>query len=1551
MPRRRIRRWVRRIGLGLAALTLVLVGALLAALFTETGTRFVVERGVSIYAGMIPGHASVESVEGTLAGGMTLHGVRLEDRHAQALVEVRSLELRIDPAALLAGSVAPGTIRIEAPRIHALEFDDGGFGDLGPEGPPEEAPPSLHHGPELPVDLVGRIEIVDGVVFAGPPGAPSPVVVVPELALDLVASGLEAHATLVGRASLPAAGLEIFHLFVELDWADPAARVQSVFVQTNAGDVTLESARLDLATEAFAVAQLEVDPDPQWLAERASWPTRGASVEIEAAGTTADFSVDVHATLVDGGSVAVGVFGAIAPELDLHAWIDAGLDDARVVGAPQLPALSIEAGVDAHGDPSIGTHAGLAVTCFGCAGDLGPLVLDAEGFAGGGGSWGFADVELRAADLRVDAGAVIDPNGVGGLTAELRIPALEALSPVLERFAPGLDLAGELAVDVACALVLDPRASSCHAALGLQRGRPVRRAELEVLAVVDDAIAIDVRELVVEARDARIELRRPTARLRYGQDRIAVDDFDVLVSNRSGAGRVELSGSASLTEPRNASAHLQVRNLAASAVNAFVPDLRARGRIDATLDLDGMLSAPNVVASVSGSGLGAKDLSFGNVDVSASYRDGRARARLELAGGDLGRARASADIPAVVDLAAGSVALHGGESAHAELDVEGFPLAVLRRFVDGVDTLTGEVGLSVDLGRSLQRPRVDAELSVSDASFDGKPLPNVAVEAVFVGDTLTANLVATHPSAFERVQLDARVPLTLNLARADARWRSEREHRIDLSVVGARVEHVRAWAPNVVAGGRVDLELGVHGSMLDPEIDGELHGAGLSYRERPIGDVAMSLRWADAMAEVDLHASGPALAGVGMEADVPITLSPARRQLQWHAERDHRIRVSINELLVEQALAWVPPAPGESTAPIAASGRLDAEVELDGPATAPIIALDTTLGDAVYARRDVGEVRLRADYGDGRVSATVDWEQAQRHAAQVRVEAPFLVDIAHGRYVWDREGDHHLRVEVPRIDRAMLDPFVDTGKVDATLALYVVGDGNAEAFDLDASLTGSLGAGSSRYPVRARFDASQDAQSLHMTLGPTATPWGKIVASTHLPVFGVIRGADWKSTSLEVDATLVELDLRAFAAFMPVEIQDVAGKLSANARVGGTLGAPDLDGRVNLRAGAATIVPARQRIERLELAAVLDNDSVDLTNLRFEAGDGSVHGRGGVTLREGEGLVGAIDLSVDDLPIRSPGLPRMAMSSKVATKVAMGRDDLAVEIRFAETQVDVYTSKITAGKPIATNENVLFVDFDDPQPHVAGAETRAGAPSRDTRVAIVLADPLRIVGPSVDMSWRGRIESDAKGTSGALTADKGTFDLLGNDFDVEHGAVTLPDDGSNRPFVDVVARADVDDVQIKATIRGKLPKPELILSSSPAMSQSEIFTVLVTGSSDTGSADQDEVEAKAASVLAAMSNPALQRHLDERLHVDRVGVGFGESTEQPILSVGKNVTKKVYAETQYHHNAPRRENRAELRVEYRFAKRWSVETFFGDAAAGGVDLFWGRAFDTPVRQR
>jgi hypothetical protein len=46
---------------------------------------------------------------------------------------------------------------------------------------------------------------------------------------------------------------------------------------------------------------------------------------------------------------------------------------------------------------------------------------------------------------------------------------------------------------------------------------------------------------------------------------------------------------------------------------------------------------------------------------------------------------------------------------------------------------------------------------------------------------------------------------------------------------------------------------------------------------------------------------------------------------------------------------------------------------------------------------------------------------------------------------------------------------------------------------------------------------------------------------------------------------------------------------------------------------------------------------------------------------------------------------------------------------------------------------------------------------------------------------------------------------------------------------------------------------------------------------------------------------------------------------------------------------PRRSNKIEARVEYEFKPHWSVETFFGDAAVGGLDVFWRKIFGSPKR--
>jgi autotransporter translocation and assembly factor TamB len=126
------------------------------------------------------------------------------------------------------------------------------------------------------------------------------------------------------------------------------------------------------------------------------------------------------------------------------------------------------------------------------------------------------------------------------------------------------------------------------------------------------------------------------------------------------------------------------------------------------------------------------------------------------------------------------------------------------------------------------------------------------------------------------------------------------------------------------------------------------------------------------------------------------------------------------------------------------------------------------------------------------------------------------------------------------------------------------------------------------------------------------------------------------------------------------------------------------------------------------------------------------------------------------------------------------------------------------------------------------------------------------------------------------------------------------------------------------------------------------LTLLLTGSTDANEADTQKVLAEAATLLVIAENPALANFVNKATGLDYVGVSFGETTNQPILTVGKHIDKRIYAETAYKHNAPIRQNRVEARIEYELAPRWTLETFFGDAAVGGVDVFWRKVFGKPT---
>src|SRR5690606_18815540 len=108
-------------------------------------------------------------------------------------------------------------------------------------------------------------------------------------------------------------------------------------------------------------------------------------------------------------------------------------------------------------------------------------------------------------------------------------------------------------------------------------------------------------------------------------------------------------------------------------------------------------------------------------------------------------------------------------------------------------------------------------------------------------------------------------------------------------------------------------------------------------------------------------------------------------------------------------------------------------------------------------------------------------------------------------------------------------------------------------------------------------------------------------------------------------------------------------------------------------------------------------------------------------------------------------------------------------------------------------------------------------------------------------------------------------------FHIDQGRVFLPADTKTvDPYLDLTANAHLPQADVTVKLRGRLSRPELHLSSQPALTEGQIFALLMTGSADTQESDPKKTQASAAGLLVNFSNPTLARFADQTLGIDRV---------------------------------------------------------------------------------
>lgn len=338
-----------------------------------------------------------------------------------------------------------------------------------------------------------------------------------------------------------------------------------------------------------------------------------------------------------------------------------------------------------------------------------------------------------------------------------------------------------------------------------------------------------------------------------------------------------------------------------------------------------------------------------------------------------------------------------------------------------------------------------------------------------------------------------------------------------------------------------------------------------------------------------------------------------------------------------------------------------------------------------------------------------------------------------------------------------------------------------------------------RSPVVLRWEAnSLTVERLHL-----ASRLGDLKVSGRMNPWGAI--------DLQVDG---RVPLAILPAFRP-EIREAAGTLTILGRIGGTAAAPRPVGEATIRGGMLQLHGRPDTLREIEARVLVSADGIRLTEATGTLGRGQVRASGdlaldgwrpaayrvvvngrNVSIAPFEGLQTAWDL---DLELVGQG-PRSLLRGE--GRLLQGR----------------YSGQINLLAMLLTRRSET------------AAETSPGIP---LRILLRLNDNLR-----VDTNW-ARLQAGGtlslEGTTadpillGSLESREGRMTFRKQRWTISSAAVRFVDPRRIDPILDVTGRAQIKDYDITLRLSGRPDELTFRFSSTPALTQEEILTLVTLG--------------------------------------------------------------------------------------------------------------------------
>ncbi|MES9942161.1 MAG: translocation/assembly module TamB domain-containing protein [Candidatus Thiodiazotropha sp. 6PLUC2] len=418
---------------------------------------------------------------------------------------------------------------------------------------------------------------------------------------------------------------------------------------------------------------------------------------------------------------------------------------------------------------------------------------------------------------------------------------------------------------------------------------------------------------------------------------------------------------------------------------------------------------------------------------------------------------------------------------------------------------------------------------------------------------------------------------------------------------------------------------------------------------------------------------------------------------------------------------------------------------------------------------------------------------------------------------------------------------------------------------------------------------------------------------------------DLKTQPVEGKITGAIENLTMVSSLLP-KLQNSSGNLAIDFDLAGMLAEPRLKGQAKLAGGASDIPELGIELRDINLLI----EAVELDKLKVtgevSSGKGRLSLQGTTLLNAAQGFPSEYKISGKDwLAVDIPEAEVQLSPNIVFTHQQKG-DELKGQIKVPYARLRPRELPQTA---VSVSSDMVVKQVE--QKH----QSKNDAPF-NAEIRLSLGKRVSFDGFGLRGNFTGNLLIiDEPGRPvlgrGRLGVVDGVYQAYGQDLKIERGYALFADSPVDNPGINVRAVREVDDVTAGLRVSGTLKKPNLDLFSTPAMSESDVLTYILTGRPP-GESSGQTVGLAAALKASGASN--LASELGRRFGLEEFRLDTGSTLEEAAFVAGTYLSPKLYV--QYINELSSSESK--MRLRYDLTDRWQLEAETGKTQAG--DFFY-----------